>query len=59
VRTVVDLRNDDEVAAGAAAPRPDGIPTVRVPLDGVEAVLRDRGGLTHDDIAPLRARLLG
>jgi protein-tyrosine phosphatase len=36
VRTVVDLRNDDELATGDAAPRPDGIATVRVPLDGVE-----------------------
>ena len=36
VRTVVDLRNDDEVAAGDAAPRPDGVATVPVPLDGVE-----------------------
>lgn len=36
VRTVLDLRNDDEVAGGDAAPRPDRVQTVRVPLDGVE-----------------------
>jgi protein-tyrosine phosphatase len=36
VRTVVDLRNDDEAAGGDAAPRPDGLATVRVALDGVE-----------------------
>lgn len=32
VRTVVDLRNDDEVI-GDAAPRPEAIETVRIPLD--------------------------
>jgi protein-tyrosine phosphatase len=36
VRTVVDLRNDDEVAGGDAAARPAEVATVRVPLDGVE-----------------------
>jgi protein-tyrosine phosphatase len=36
VRTVVDLRNGDEVARGDAAGRPDDVATVRVPLDGVE-----------------------
>jgi protein tyrosine/serine phosphatase len=35
VRTVVDLRNDDEVRADAA-PRPPAITTVHVPLDAVE-----------------------
>lgn len=35
VRTVLDLRNDDELGADAA-PRPDGITTVRLPLDGIE-----------------------
>lgn len=35
VRTVVDLRNDDEVGPDAA-PRPDGLTTVRVPLDVAE-----------------------
>jgi protein-tyrosine phosphatase len=56
VRTVVDLRNDDEVRPGAGpgltalggsapfvageprAPRPAGIDTVHLPLDGVEDV---------------------
>ncbi|MBO1336333.1 tyrosine-protein phosphatase [Streptomyces sp. VRA16 Mangrove soil] len=33
VRTVVDLRNPDEYREDAA-PRPDGVTTVRVPLDG-------------------------
>jgi protein-tyrosine phosphatase len=32
VRTVVDLRNDDEVA-GDRAPRPESIETVHIPLD--------------------------
>jgi hypothetical protein len=36
VRTIVDLRNDDEIAGGDTAPRPPGLATVRVPLDGVE-----------------------
>jgi hypothetical protein len=35
IRTVIDLRNDDE-HAGDAAPRPAGIETVLLPLDGVE-----------------------
>jgi hypothetical protein len=35
VRTVVDLRNDDEIGADAAE-RPAGVETVRVALDGVE-----------------------
>jgi protein-tyrosine phosphatase len=35
VRTVVDLRNDDELAADRVA-RPDGLATVRVPLDGTD-----------------------
>ncbi|QNS03963.1 tyrosine-protein phosphatase [Streptomyces xanthii] len=35
VRTVVDLRNPDEYGADAAA-RPDGVRTVRVPVDGIE-----------------------
>src|SRR4051812_48830015 len=34
VRTVIDLRNDDEVAATAdAVPRPAALATIRVPLD--------------------------
>jgi protein-tyrosine phosphatase len=33
IRTIVDLRNDDERSVGA---RPAGIATVHVPLDGVE-----------------------
>ena len=33
VRTLIDLRNDDE---RAAAPRPDGIAAVHVPLDGAD-----------------------
>lgn len=36
VRSVVDLRNDDEVAAEAGLADPAGITRVRVPLDGVE-----------------------
>lgn len=35
IRTVVDLRNDDEIGADAA-PRPPTLTTVRVALDGVE-----------------------
>jgi protein-tyrosine phosphatase len=35
VRTVIDLRNDDEVGEDDA-PRPPGITTVRIPLDGLE-----------------------
>ncbi|MFP3987712.1 tyrosine-protein phosphatase [Streptomyces sp. E11-3] len=35
IRTVVDLRNGDEYGDDAA-PRPDGITTLRVPLDGIE-----------------------
>ncbi len=35
VLTVVDLRNDDELGVDAA-PRPAGLATVHVPLDGVE-----------------------
>ncbi|WP_436739112.1 tyrosine-protein phosphatase [Streptomyces sp. BBFR102] len=35
IRTVLDLRNDDELGTDAA-PRPDRITTVRVPLDGIE-----------------------
>jgi protein-tyrosine phosphatase len=35
VRTIVDLRNDDELTPDAA-PRPDGLRTVHQPLDGVE-----------------------
>ena len=35
VRTVVDLRNDDEIR-GDAATRPDAVTTIRVPLDGLE-----------------------
>ncbi len=35
VRTVIDLRNDDELAADAA-PRPPGVTTLHMPLDGSE-----------------------
>ncbi|MFD0268938.1 tyrosine-protein phosphatase [Streptomyces sp. NPDC127106] len=35
VRTVVDLRNDGEAEADRA-PRPAGLKTVRIPLDGIE-----------------------
>ena len=35
VRTVVDLRNPDEIAEDTA-PRPPGLTTVRFPLDGME-----------------------
>ena len=35
VRTVIDLRNDDELA-GDAAPRPAALTTLHLPLDGVE-----------------------
>jgi protein-tyrosine phosphatase len=35
VRTVIDLRNDDELGEDAA-PRPPGLTTLRLPLDGVE-----------------------
>jgi protein-tyrosine phosphatase len=35
IRTIIDLRNDSELETDAAA-RPDGIQTVRLPLDGVE-----------------------
>ena len=35
VRTVIDLRNEDELAADLA-PRPAGLTTLHLPLDGVE-----------------------
>jgi protein tyrosine/serine phosphatase len=35
VRTVIDLRNDDEIGADLS-PRPGGLTTVHLPLDGVE-----------------------
>jgi protein tyrosine/serine phosphatase len=35
VRTVIDLRNPDEIGEDAAA-RPRGVTTVRIPLDGME-----------------------
>ena len=35
VRTVIDLRNDDEVGEDDA-PRPPGLTTIRIPLDGLE-----------------------
>jgi len=35
VRTVIDLRNDDEVGTDLA-PRPPGLTTLHLPLDGVE-----------------------
>jgi len=35
VRTVIDLRNDDERGADAA-PRPAGVTTIHLPLDGME-----------------------
>ncbi|WP_455356722.1 tyrosine-protein phosphatase [Streptomyces sp. SYSU K217416] len=35
IRTVIDLRNDDE-RGDDTAPRPAGITTVRLPLDGIE-----------------------
>jgi protein-tyrosine phosphatase len=35
VRTVIDLRNDDEVGTDAA-PRPSGATTFHLPLDGIE-----------------------
>jgi protein tyrosine/serine phosphatase len=35
VRTIVDLRNPDEIGEDAA-PRPAGLATIRIPLDGME-----------------------
>ena len=35
IRTVVDLRNPDEIGEDAA-PRPPGLTTIRIPLDGME-----------------------
>src|SRR3954447_20422308 len=35
IRTVVDLRNPDEIGEDAA-PRPPGLITIRIPLDGME-----------------------
>jgi protein-tyrosine phosphatase len=35
VRTVVDLRNPDEIGEDTA-PRPPGLTTIRIPLDGME-----------------------
>jgi protein tyrosine/serine phosphatase len=35
IRTVIDLRNDDEIGEDDA-PRPAGLTTVRLPLDGME-----------------------
>ena len=37
IRTVIDLRNDDELAEDPA-PRPRGLTTLHLPLDGVEDV---------------------
>jgi protein-tyrosine phosphatase len=47
VRTVVDLRNEDELTPDAA-PRPDGLTAVHVALDGIE----DRGFLDAWDSGP-------
>jgi hypothetical protein len=54
VRTVVDLRNDDEVACDDAAAAL--VVELLERLD-LEALLR-RGGLMDDDLAALRARML-
>jgi protein-tyrosine phosphatase len=35
IRTVIDLRNDDEIQPDVA-PRPAGLSTLRLPLDGIE-----------------------
>jgi protein-tyrosine phosphatase len=35
IRTIIDLRNHDEIGADAA-PRPRGLTTIRIPLDGME-----------------------
>jgi hypothetical protein len=35
VRTVIDLRNPDEIGEDAS-PRPPGLTTIRIPLDGME-----------------------
>ena len=35
IRTVIDLRNPDEIGEDAA-PRPGGLTTIRIPLDGLE-----------------------
>jgi protein-tyrosine phosphatase len=35
IRTVIDLRNPDEIGEDAA-PRPAGLTTIRIPLDGLE-----------------------
>ena len=35
IRTVVDLRNDDELTSGLAS-RPPGVETLQVPIDGLE-----------------------
>ena len=35
IRTVIDLRNPDEIGDDAA-PRPSGLTTIRIPLDGME-----------------------
>jgi protein-tyrosine phosphatase len=35
IRTVIDLRNPDEIGEDAA-PRPPGLTTIRIPLDGME-----------------------
>ena len=35
IRTIVDLRNPDEIGEDAA-PRPPGLTTIRIPLDGME-----------------------
>ena len=64
IRTVVDLRNDDELNRDAVA-RPSSLNTVRIAHDAVEdtlgsldveARLRD-GGLTESDLAALRERM--
>ena len=51
VRTVIDLRNDDEIGEDAA-PRPPGLTTIRFPLDGMEDTEFWRSGWT----APSSAR---
>jgi hypothetical protein len=51
IRTVVDLRNPDEIGEDTA-PRPPGLTTIRIPLDGMEDTESGRSGWT----APSSAR---
>lgn len=57
IRTVIDLRNDDEITADVSA-RPEGLETVRIPLDDIDdLVLWDHIRDNELDGSPLYFRL--